>query len=921
MPTSSQVLESGGPDPSEMSVETAELYYLFVQLGLNPKYFPLLPLIMPELGSIRYSAELASLQLKEKTAILHSLLCDIINKLCDRRANIVILLEDVQWQDPSGWRMTRLVQYNCPHALLILVTRPVEEFTDTSIAAVYQSIKSGAGTVTVHVGELTQNDLRELITASYKKNHPAAYPGSVDESLVTSIAAASEFNAFVAEILIETHLQNHEIDLKANKLGLVKGRNVRPKDKMVSFGAKGVLSLSNKTNLNFQRILPLAAVVGQHVDFALLPPLLASVESSFATMTVSELHAFVRKHDTCSFLVDSDDGEHRMYFRHKMIHLTFYNLLTPSERSQHHFKLYEILNLHKADTGHAYVQFLTTAIFHIELTRLHQHILFTLYCDLISVFSDLGAIDEVESALAKLTELLPGQPARWTELVKRENDTGDICFVLSLGKNTLHHYTHALNLCRVDPHGSSRAAKLVYIYQQYRLAQSFYESNVLKGHSSVMVYSPRLLELRSAVLQKNQECHGELSRAASMTMAALLTANISGILLESACNALHAINTLAVAANEAPWPFCTIMAFLATTMNALGKRSAAKRYIQFAEAHLTAHSRILVEESAQHFAYHAAQCCYYFGANEYSKSWESLAYHRSYLSTLGERKPQYWEVTGMTTVASILKVTMGDMRAAQELQRYFMTLVTAMDTPDSKTLYGPLIGSIWTESKVAAWEEVQEQWKMFQMRFGEGWDAQLPQYNVCASLMSYRVHCYLKDTESSNQNTFFSYLKTFIKLQSQGSPAKPYIAGSMTVDVLFSWTILLLDTLHRPHAPHAKMMRALCQKGLTTMRKSVNPMGDVLEEACMTLAKGAELLSRKPLAVVYAAVKTIWESALQSRCIVNGCGLLDLNVRVLLVIIGFLFEKTIPQESMDIKGQLETAHYKAATEILEHFLG
>jgi DNA-binding CsgD family transcriptional regulator len=239
---------------------------------------------------------------------------------------VMVLLDDLHWADPASLDLLRfLARSLADQPVLLIATYRTDELTRRH--PLYQLLPvlvRESGAERLHLRALDRAAIRTLLATRYP------LPEAEVERLTTYLHARTEGNAlFVGELLrtlVEEGVLRH-VD-GGWQLGELAGVAVPLLLRQVIDGRLG------RIDEEAQRLLAVAAVIGQEVPFALWAVVAAVEEDAALTVVEQGLEA--------RLLVESPTGE-GVRFTHALIREAVYAGITPLRRRQFHRRVAEVL--------------------------------------------------------------------------------------------------------------------------------------------------------------------------------------------------------------------------------------------------------------------------------------------------------------------------------------------------------------------------------------------------------------------------------------------------------------------------------------------------------------------------------------------------------------------------------------------------
>ncbi|KAJ3416696.1 hypothetical protein HDV05_000526 [Chytridiales sp. JEL 0842] len=302
-----------------------------------------------------------------------------INKLTDVwGVSVALCFDDCQWQDSFSWQLTAEIVKNCPKVLMLLSTRPLNEYEPTSSELV-KPLLSDPRNQLIELRGLGHDDAHDLLLQILS----AADIESVEPKLEKEIVRQTSGNCYIISTLAHSIVKSFEKRRKSMKPSsdtaaggdakrsgiavssvssaliitedhVLRIASDKPLSEIINLflptDANILVSQYDKLNDRLRRILAIASCLGHHFTLKTLwsicqMEMSENVAVHIGQLSPNTLHSFIRSEDTYGFISNehekpTDDvtigAKNSLSFRHLLIQKAIYDQLVETDRQEIH---------------------------------------------------------------------------------------------------------------------------------------------------------------------------------------------------------------------------------------------------------------------------------------------------------------------------------------------------------------------------------------------------------------------------------------------------------------------------------------------------------------------------------------------------------------------------------------------------------
>ncbi|WP_346355338.1 diguanylate cyclase domain-containing protein [Azotosporobacter soli] len=280
----------------------------------------------------------------------HFVFREFISAFVGSRQTLVIFLDDLQWVDDASIELLRTLALTKEHGYLYLIGAyrkdGINELHPLSVALEEMEKRNGRGIKTIHLMPLGVSAISELLADALKS----------DVKNVQALAELIHHKTdgvpfFINEILLQLEKQHLIwLDYQAMcwKWDLAGIKNAGISDSMVGLLSKRI----NSQDENTQRVLGMAALVGNRFDFTLLSELDPNRQHLIAAALWNALQeGFIQPLDPAYKYIQDAKVDSVFRFFHDSIQQAAQSLLSETQRMELHLRIGRILREQEKTVG------------------------------------------------------------------------------------------------------------------------------------------------------------------------------------------------------------------------------------------------------------------------------------------------------------------------------------------------------------------------------------------------------------------------------------------------------------------------------------------------------------------------------------------------------------------------------------------
>ncbi|KAJ3190514.1 Adenylate cyclase type 10 [Irineochytrium annulatum] len=235
---------------------------------------------------------------------------------------VVLLMDDLQWMDATTLDITLDIVRRCPHVLIALVARPLEEIP-AAMRAPFESLLEADHMTRIALEPLAVESGTAMIRYALKDIADAG--GDVSDEVCNKIYQLGQGNPMVTRVVCEatkSDWQDSAAYMSGNA-GLSSVKLNIPPDY-----TSAVIAQFDKVNASLQVILKVAAAGGQFFNIADTAQVLTLLDEFNGTP--EDVYETIKEHDIFNFVTLSDTFTGTCSFSHFLIYQSILKSLVPT---------------------------------------------------------------------------------------------------------------------------------------------------------------------------------------------------------------------------------------------------------------------------------------------------------------------------------------------------------------------------------------------------------------------------------------------------------------------------------------------------------------------------------------------------------------------------------------------------------------